>query len=102
MWCDVNLDELEKERWLPPEPRSRQEIERIVVCVRLDLYNQDLPCGSAAIRKNMDEYWHVNPLPSTSAISRILARNCLTHGRTGYYEGEDPDWTPASSKPLYY
>ena len=88
MWSDVDLDELAKEQWLPIEPRTRQEIENIVVSVRLELYNKGVPCGPEPIRKNMDEYWFVTPLPSTITIARMLAHNGLTHQRTGWYNGD--------------
>ena len=65
---------------------TRQEIEEIVVFVRLELYNRDLPCGPKAIRKRLDVFYLVKPLPSESTIARILAKRCLTHGRTGCYK----------------
>lgn len=61
-----------------------QEIEDIVVMERLHLYNRGLPCGAQAIWKILKQEG-VRPLPSISTIKRILSRNCLTHGRTGYY-----------------
>ncbi len=67
--------------------RSKAEIEEIVTMIRLDLYNHDLPCGSKAIRKKMNEY-DVEPLPSERTISRILACQGLTHQRTGWYSRE--------------
>ena len=90
MWSDLDLDKLAKEQWLPVEPRTREETEKIVVSVRLELYNKGVPCGPEPIRKNMKEYWFVTPLPSTSTIARMLAHNGLTHGRTGWYNGEGP------------
>jgi len=65
---------------------TRQEIEEIVVFVRLELYNWERPCGPEAIRKRMDTFYLVKPLPSESTIARILAKHCLTHRRTGCYE----------------
>lgn len=67
--------------------RSKSEIEEIVTMVRLDLYNHGLPCGSKAIRDNMNEY-EIKPLRSVRTISRILAHRGLTHRRTGWYSGE--------------
>ncbi len=67
--------------------RSKAEIEEIVTMIRLNLYNHGLPCGSKEIRKKMNESV-VEPLPSVSAISQILARNGLTNQRTGWYQGE--------------
>ena len=67
--------------------RSKSEIGEIVTMIRLDLYNRGLHCGSKAIRKEMYEYT-VEPLPSERTISRIMARQGLTHQRTGWYPGE--------------
>jgi putative transposase len=66
-------------------PRSRIEIEQIIVLIRLDLYNKGLSYGAKAILKKMDEYL-VTPLPSISTINRILHKNGLTHRRTGHYD----------------
>ena len=45
MWSNLDLDELVKEQWLPVDPITREEIEKIVVSVRLELYNKGVPCG---------------------------------------------------------
>lgn len=63
---------------------TRAEIEQIVVMERLHLYNRGLHCGAKAIRRKLGQQG-VQPLPSISTMKRILSRNCLTHGRTGYY-----------------
>ena len=67
--------------------RSTAEIEQIVIMVRLNLYNRELPCGSQAIRRHLQHLQDaiVTPLPSLSTINRILSRNGLTHRRTGHY-----------------
>lgn len=65
---------------------SKQEIEECVVYIRLKLYNNIFPYDPKAIRKRLKDFYHVEPLPSESTISRILSRRYLTHGRTGYYE----------------
>jgi len=71
---------------------SRVEIEQIVVMERLHLYNRGIPCGAQAIRILLEQE-EVRPLPSVSTIKRILSRNCLTYGRTGYYPGdENGEW----------
>jgi len=71
---------------------SRAQIEQIVVMERLHLYNRGIPCGAQAIRKLLEQE-EVRPLPSISTIKRILSRNCLTYGRTGYYPGdENGEW----------
>jgi len=74
------------EDWFSENERTKQEIEEIVVLTRLELYNRGLPCGPKAIRERLDTFYHVKPLPSESAISRILVKRCLTHGRTGSYQ----------------
>lgn len=67
--------------------RSKSQIRECVVLVRLSLYNAEMPCGPDAIQKDLEEL-NVFPIPSRSTISRILKQECLTHRRTGYYEGE--------------
>jgi transposase InsO family protein len=61
-----------------------------VKTIRLSLYNKDLFFGAQAIRWEMEDLG-VHPLPSVRTINRILARNDLTHRRTGRYE---PEGTP--------
>jgi len=78
--------------------RSPAEIEEIVTFVRLQLYNRGLPCGPAALRRRMTEHYEITGVPSERTIARILARNGLTHGRTGWYEGEEPRRSP--TKPI--
>ena len=68
-----------------------QEIEAIVLHERLSRYNLDLPCGPRALRKRLNEVLNVRPLPSESTIGRMLARNGLTNGRTGWYHGDGPE-----------
>ena len=63
--------------------RTKQEIEECVVLARLELYNRAMPCGPKAVQEKLSAY-HVNPLPSESAISRIMTRRGLTDGRTGF------------------
>jgi hypothetical protein len=70
---------------------TKQEIEEIVVMVRLELYNRCLPCGAEKVRKKIEDAYHVLPLPSRSTISRILSRKCLTLGRTGWYAEDYPE-----------
>ncbi|MFN2352847.1 MAG: hypothetical protein ABR497_12980, partial [Kiritimatiellia bacterium] len=40
----------------------------------------------------------LHPLPSVRRISEILSLYGLTHGRTGWYAGEQLDWLPASAR----
>lgn len=68
---------------------TREGMEEYVEITRLHLYNSGLPCGPKAMRKYLEEIDQVSqPLPSERTIGRILAKRCLTHGRTGYYEGD--------------
>jgi len=67
--------------------RSAAEIEQIVIMVRLNLYNRDVPYGAQAIRRQLEQLDDaiVSPLPSLTTINTILRRNNLTHRRTGHY-----------------
>jgi hypothetical protein len=67
--------------------RTKAELRECVVFARLELYNQGSPCGPDAVRTRLAEL-EVQPIPSRSTIARILAEECLTHGRTGHYPGE--------------
>lgn len=71
--------------------RSPGEIEQIVVMERLHRYNNGLPCGAAALHHHLRERDGVQPLPSVRQIVQVLTRHGLTHGRTGWYEGEESD-----------
>ncbi len=63
---------------------SKSDIKEIIIITRLSLYNRNMACGAYAIRKELKEL-NTRPLPSVSAISRILSRNGLTFKRTGIY-----------------
>ena len=65
---------------------TKREIEEAVTFVRLELYNRDLPCGPNPIRKRLEEFYHIEPLPSERTIARLLSRHGLTHRRTGIYK----------------
>jgi len=69
------------------DERSREEIEQLVIYTRLHLYNYGPHYGAKAIREQLDEE-NIRPLPSISTINRILSKNYLTNGRTGYYPGD--------------
>lgn len=87
MWTDTELKYVNKDCLSDWNPQcTQQEIEEIIVFVRLELYNRDLPCGAKAIRKRLEAFYLVKPLPSENTIARILVKRCLTHGRTGRYE----------------
>lgn len=94
MWDEVDWEAVEREENSYAGPRPPEEVEEIVVMVRLELYNKGLPCGPKALRKRLDEHEALKPLPSERTIARMLARNGLTHGRTGWYEGDLPEDVP--------
>jgi hypothetical protein len=81
MWKDLDMERLAEEEnaWSPPRPM--EEIEQIVVMVRLELFNRMLPCGAKALLRRLDRHYHVKPLPSERTIGRILARNNLIERR---------------------
>jgi transposase InsO family protein len=81
-WCDDR-----SRRPLSTPNRTPAEIEEIVKMVRLNLYNQDLFCGAQAILWELEDLG-AKPLPSLRTINRILAKNELTHQRTGKYEAK--------------
>jgi transposase InsO family protein len=81
-WCEDR-----SRRPLVTPNHTPAEIEEIVKMVRLNLYNQDLFCGAQAILWEMEDLG-AKPLPSIRTINRILARNELTHRRTGKYEAK--------------
>lgn len=64
---------------------TKCEIEEIIKMVRLELYNQGIGCGSRAIKKRLEKFYQIEPLPSESTIGRVLSNHGLTHGRTGFY-----------------
>ncbi len=74
-----------------PASWSAEQVEEIVVHARLALYNRGKSCGPRVLREHLEESLDVRPPPSERTIARILARNGLTHGRTGWYPGESPD-----------
>jgi hypothetical protein len=64
------------------------EKEKMIVYIthfRLELYNKLEKCGDKAIQKRLIEA-NLEPVPSISTINRILKRQYLTNGRTGYYK----------------
>ncbi len=66
---------------------TREEIVEIVKLIRLSLYNQGLNCGASSIRKGMEKEC-IEPMPSKRTIGRILSCHGLTHGRTGFLDGD--------------
>ena len=64
---------------------DREKMVVYITFFRLHLYNKGLPCGPKAIQEKLREEG-IASIPSTSTIARALSRQCLTNGRTGYYE----------------
>ena len=67
------------------QQRAKQEVEACVTSVRLELYNRDLPWAAKAVQDRLSTFYHVKPRSSERTIARILVRQGLTHGRTGFY-----------------
>ena len=100
MWGQLDLEKMAGEHNAYARSCTAEEVEQIVILARLELYNRGLPCGAVAVRKRLDQFYQLKALPSTRTIGRILARNGLTYGRTGWYKGEEPRWsTTTSSRP---
>lgn len=97
MWHELDHDALAREEHAFAPPRLPEEVEEIVVMVRLELYNRNLPCGAAALRRRLQVHYCLRPLPSRRRIGQILVRHGLTHQRTGWHAGEELDWLPESS-----
>jgi putative transposase len=64
--------------------KTSNEVEQVVKMVRLQLYNRNLFYGAQAILWELQDLG-IKPLPSLRTINRILAREGLTHRRTGVY-----------------
>ena len=70
--------------------RTNNRTEQVVTFIRLHLYNRGVCCGARAIQRRMQEQ-HEPTIPSLTTIQKILARQGLTYGRTGFYPGEEDD-----------
>jgi hypothetical protein len=81
MWKDLDLEQMAEEENRYSRPRPPEEVEQIVVMARLELWNRSVPCGAPALRRRLDEFYHLQPLPSARTIGRILARNGLIERR---------------------
>jgi len=68
--------------------RTNNRTEQVVTFIRLHLYNRGVCCGARAIQCHMQELDEPT-IPSLRTIDRILARQGLTHGHTGFYPGEE-------------
>ena len=88
MWSELDLEQMEREENASAGVRSPQEVEQIVIMVRLQLYNQGQPCGPRALRQRLHDHYSLKPLPAERTLARILAKNGLTHARTGYYPSD--------------
>jgi putative transposase len=64
--------------------KTSNEVIQAVKMIRLQLYNRDLFYGAQAILWELQDLG-IKPLPSLRTINRILAREGLTHRRTGVY-----------------
>lgn len=88
MWHELDMEQIAREQNAFTVKHSREEIEEIVIMVRLELYLRGLTCGPKVLRKRIDEHEHVRPLPSERTLACILSRNGLPHRRTGWYKEE--------------
>lgn len=79
-------------------PQSSEEVEHIVVMERLHRYNHGLPCGAVALHRHLQAEALLHPPPSVHHIGNILTRYGLTHGRTGWHEGEQSNGLPTSAQ----
>ena len=77
MWKDLDMEAMAEEENRYSLPRPPEEVEQIVVMARLELWNRAVPCGAPALRRRLDEFYHLKPLPSVRTIGRILVRNGL-------------------------
>jgi hypothetical protein len=98
MFSELDMEQMAREQNAWSGVRPPEEVEQIVVMVRLELYNRGLPCGPKALRRRLDEHYALKPLPSERTIARMLSRNGLTHARTGWYEGDEPQDIPQSAR----
>ena len=79
MWKDLDMEAMAQEQTRWSQPRPPEEVEQIVVMARLELWNRCAPCGAVALRRRLDAFYHLKPLPSVRMIGRILARNGLAN-----------------------
>ena len=98
MWHELDPEALAREAFVPAPESTPEEVEAIVVIVRLELCNRGIPCGAVALRERLREHERLRPLPSVRRIGRILTLYGLTHGRTGWYDGGEPDWLPIAAR----
>ena len=80
MWKDLDMEAMAEAANRHSLPRPPDEVEQIVVMARRELWNRSLPCGAPALRRRLEAFYHLKPLPSVRTIGRILARNDLVYG----------------------
>ena len=68
---------------------EREKMIAYITLFRLNLYGRGVHCGPKAIQYKLREE-NLTPIPSISTIARILKSQCLTNGRTGYYQEDYP------------
>ncbi len=88
MWSELDFESMAAEEHGQAGSRSKREVVQILIMVRLELYNRQLPCGPSALRRWLQKHYSFMPPLSERTIARILARNGLTHARTGCYEAD--------------
>ena len=98
MWHELDPQALAREETAFAASRTFEEVEQIVVLARLELYSRNRPCGAGALQRHLHDHYHLRPLPSRRRIGQILVQYGLTHGRTGWYAGEELDWLPVASR----
>ena len=81
MWKDLDMEQMAEDENSYSLPRSREEVEQIVVIARFELHNRSLHCGANALRKRLNDFYHLKPLPSARMIGQILVRNEMTERR---------------------
>ena len=88
MWSELDLEKMEREENAYAGVRTPEEVQQLVVMVRLELYNSGKPCGPQAIRTRLREHYALKPLPAERTVARLLAKHGLTHARTGCYAAD--------------
>ena len=68
---------------------KREKMIAYITLFRLNLYGSGAYCEPRAIQDKLREE-NLTPVPSISTIARILKNQCLTNGRTGYYQEDYP------------
>lgn len=79
MCKNLNMEAMAAAENRDSAPRPPEQVEQIVVMARLELWNRSMPCGAPALRRRLEEFYQLKPLPSVRTIGRILARNGLVN-----------------------